>query len=240
MGPNGGTYRFGMASGINNAGQIVGNLSQIAGGVGQPFLYTLSSGMQPLNYAPNQPAITNATGINNSGQIIGLDSNNHAAIYSLNTGMVQDLGSLSTLTNGQSFPVSISDSGQVAGLYEYVSSPTQIDRGFLYTPGVGMTDLGGFIPNAINDSGEMVGGAGGDAFAYSLSTGLVDLNSIVDSLGWKLTSANAINNLGQITGEGIDPSGQDVAYVLTPVPEPSAVALLLACSAMSVRRKRHF
>jgi probable HAF family extracellular repeat protein len=237
LGTDGGAYRFGAASGINNAGQVVGNLSQIAGGLGQPFVYTRASGLQPLTYAPNQLSITNATGINNSGQIIGVDSNGDAAVYSLNTGMVQDLG---TIGSGGSTPVAINDSGQVVGLYEYISSPTQFDRGFIYTPGVGMTDLGTFFPNAINDSGEMVGGAGGYAFAYSLSTGLVNLNSIVDSLGWKLTSANAINNLGQITGEGLDPSGQDVAYVLTPVPEPSAVTLLLACTTLLVRRKQRF
>ena len=45
--------------------------------------------------------------------------------------------------------------------------------------------------------------------------------------GWTLESANAINANGQIVGIGISPNGNEQAFLLTPIPEPSAVALLV-------------
>jgi hypothetical protein len=55
---------------------------------------------------------------------------------------------------------------------------------------------------------------------------MIDLNSLLDSgSGWVLTSANGINDSGQITGTGIF-QGQTHAYLLTPtVPEPSSFLL---------------
>ena len=53
---------------------------------------------------------------------------------------------------------------------------------------------------------------------------MTDLNSLIDpSSGWTLWSVNAINNRGQIIGEG-----NLGAFLLTPVsvPEPSTLALL--------------
>ncbi len=45
-----------------------------------------------------------------------------------------------------------------------------------------------------------------------------DLNDlIVSASGWVLNSANAINDLGQIVGNGTNPSGQTHAFLLNPV-----------------------
>jgi probable HAF family extracellular repeat protein len=240
LGAAGGTYKYSVGAGINNVGEIVGDSSQLVGGVGQPFVYTVANGLQPLTYAPGQSPITNAVGINDNGQIIGSDSNGHAAIYSLTTGMVQDLGSLSSEV---SIPTAINDLGQVVGVYQIDSTEhEEIFNAFIYTPGSRMLNIGDFTANDINASGEVVGTYGYTPYAtpilYTSSTGMVDVNSLLPELsGWQLYSANAINNLGQITGEGIDPSGQDVAYVLTPVPEPETVALLIGSAALVMRRR---
>lgn len=54
-----------------------------------------------------------------------------------------------------------------------------------------------------------------------------DLNSLIDSAcGWELRAATAINDVGQIVGFGINPAGQTVAFLLTPIPEPSILVLL--------------
>jgi probable HAF family extracellular repeat protein len=96
--------------------------------------------------------------------------------------------------------------------------------------------LGGNYSSAfgINNSGQVVGesytanGFVDDAFLYSNGT-MLDLNSMIPaSSGWQLTEACAINDHGWIVGAGFNPSGQDHAFLLTPVPEPSTLALLAA------------
>ena len=58
---------------------------------------------------------------------------------------------------------------------------------------------------------------------------LTDLNSLIDpSAGWCLQSASAINDLGQIAGSGVDPSGRLHAYLLTPTAGATARCRLVA------------
>ena len=53
-----------------------------------------------------------------------------------------------------------------------------------------------------------------------------DLNNDISSgSGWTLDEATGINDKGQIVGYGTNPSGQSEAFLLTPVPEPSTLAL---------------
>jgi hypothetical protein len=57
-----------------------------------------------------------------------------------------------------------------------------------------------------------------------------DLNDLIDPVaGWTLKSAYAINDLGWIVGYGTH-NGQSRGFVLTPIPEPSALSLLAACA----------
>ena len=54
-----------------------------------------------------------------------------------------------------------------------------------------------------------------------------DLNNLIPSnAGWTLTYAFDINDSGQIVGMGINPHGQQDAFLLNPVPEPSTLVLL--------------
>jgi len=52
---------------------------------------------------------------------------------------------------------------------------------------------------------------------------LATRSRIATNFGWTLINAEGINNSGQIVGT--DPSGQTEAFLLTPTPEPSTVAL---------------
>jgi hypothetical protein len=63
---------------------------------------------------------------------------------------------------------------------------------------------------------------------------MIDLNSLIDPLsGWELTGGYAINDAGQITGSGRI-GGQSHAFLLTPVPEPSAWVALASSTAVLV------
>jgi hypothetical protein len=64
---------------------------------------------------------------------------------------------------------------------------------------------------------------------------MVDLNTLIDpAAGWELNSAQAINDHGQITGYGfVLALGQQHAFLLTPIPEPSTLALLGAGIALA-------
>ena len=65
------------------------------------------------------------------------------------------------------------------------------------------------------------------AFSYSNGT-MTDLNSLTTNLpaGFVLDQASAINSLGDIAGVGTNSAGQEEAFLLTPVPEPTGVSLL--------------
>jgi len=49
---------------------------------------------------------------------------------------------------------------------------------------------------------------------------------ILAGSGWTLVDAYGINEAGQIVGWGLNPDGYQRGYLLTPIPEPSAVAVL--------------
>ncbi len=74
---------------------------------------------------------------------------------------------------------------------------------------------------AINDSGVVVGYANTStnaphAIVWTSSEGMQDLNALIPAdSGWTLINANAINNVGQITGYG-SIGGHNHAFVLTP------------------------
>jgi uncharacterized membrane protein len=78
------------------------------------------------------------------------------------------------------------------------------------------------IAFGVNDS-EVVVGYGNiannaaHAMIWTSSHGMRDLNSLIPaSSGWTLINANAVNNVGQITGYGTH-KGHNRAFLLTPV-----------------------
>jgi hypothetical protein len=56
---------------------------------------------------------------------------------------------------------------------------------------------------------------------------LYDFNALIPSgSGWKITKANAINNLGQIVGEA-EKNGEALGVLLSPFTVPTGAFLLL-------------
>jgi probable HAF family extracellular repeat protein len=223
-----GTLPGGVSSqgyGVNESGQVVGasSVTDSANGVTHAFLY---SNGNMLDLGTLLPGGGNSAGnaINRSGEVTGISSTNfgtHAFLYS--DGHLSDIG---TLPGGvESFGVAINESGEVAG-----ASGTTIFgdfHAFLYSSGT-MLDIG-TLPEGgdafglgINHSGQVVGSAGvvarsrfpAHAFLYSHGK-MLDLNSLIPpNSGWVLQEARAINDSGQITGQGVL-NGANRSYLLT-------------------------
>ena len=224
------------ADGINDSGQIAGTYGtqQISF---RAFLNTKGTAIDLGTLGGNLSVVR---GINNAGQVVGVsalynngypDNISHAFLYS--NGVMKDLGTLAGPSNTgvDSEATAINDKGQVVGV-----SGTASNNAFLYSGGT-MTDLGtlggsGSTATGINESGQIVGwsmttdDSAQHAYLYSGGT-MIDLNSLIDpNSGWTLVWAHAINNSGQIVGEGTNESGETHGFLLTPVPEPSTFVLL--------------
>jgi probable HAF family extracellular repeat protein len=140
---------------------------------------------------------------------------------------MKDLGALGdSISSGYA----INNAGQVVGFSYSASGPS---HAFLYTDGQ-MRDLGTLggthsAAEGINNAGQVVGTADKSfasqrAFLYTNGQ-MQDLNSLIDpALHITLLDAHAINDQGQIAANYF--SGTVVhAYLLTPIPEPSTLAL---------------
>jgi probable HAF family extracellular repeat protein len=141
---------------------------------------------------------------------------------------------LLTLGGTESFGGSINASGQVAGFSNTTGDAAY--HAYLWTPTVpngtsgtmqDLTTLGGLNSYSYNvgAGGQVVGASEVEitsdsthAFLYTSGNGMVDLNSLIDPLsGWESLDASAINDAGQITGQGL--IGDEYhAYLVTPVP----------------------
>jgi probable HAF family extracellular repeat protein len=217
---------------INNRGQIVGISSAL--GHTRAFLHEEGA----FTYLPTFGGPHGgAHAINNTGQVAGAAYNVDLFTYNAfrySNGSLTNLGDL-----GVPFSVGrgINDAGDVVGMAEIYP------RGFhaFVSTGGMMIDLGTGYANSINNAGQIVGWSYfeedsnlSQAFLYSDGT-MTNLNSLIDpSDAWNLVTANAINESGQIVGEGWGPLGYH-AYLLTPtgIPEP-ATLFLLAVAAVPV------
>lgn len=168
---------------INNLGQVVGNSVNNSKFTGNnPFLY--SNGItQPL---PIQDAIPYA--INDRTQVVGGAIKLGPFFYS--DGIATSIGSLGNVAYG------LNNLGQVVGVLS-------TNTAFLYENGQ-TTNLG-TLPgdlssqaNDINDSGQVVGYSGSNAFLYSSSTGLQNLGKLRPTDVFSL--ALGINNSGEVVG----------------------------------------
>jgi probable HAF family extracellular repeat protein len=228
------------ATAINDSGQVVGFTGDDSGGpnaLRSAFIYNGPGNIVRIPGATvgavvNGTTITgsSANAINNHGQVTGYSSvglYDQAFIY--DPSATTPFLSLGTLGGATSYGKSINDSGAVVG---YSSLSDGVTHAFLYTNKDGMIDLGALgvagntsQANAINNAGTIVGASNGHAFVYQ-NNQMIDLNTLIDpALGFTLTNATGINNLGQIVGYGTLANGEERAFALTPTPIPAALPL---------------
>jgi pimeloyl-ACP methyl ester carboxylesterase len=183
-----------------------------------------------------------AQGINNAGYVIGAgsvgdvsDPDTHAWVWDAVRGMrslgaptipnPNDAYSLATSINSLNIIV-----GQVldasAGLIgvAWDANVTNVASTIVPIPQLmeGANPSHNNLPLAVNDLGVVVGTAkrpsdsANRAFRWSLANGTVDLNDHLDATGagWVLQAATGVNELGVITGYGLNPLGQMQAFAL--------------------------
>jgi len=211
---------------INSSGEITGD-SFVSGNLVNATTWT-NNKIKSLGSLANA-IFTAGLAINENGYIVGESVFSYGppfishAFLSGGTAL-KDLGTLpggvTSVANGiNSTRVSVgqSDGSNTAGHWHAVmwdnSSKIQdlgVIRGGNYS-----------IAFAVNDSNVAVGygnlsNNAAHAMIWTATAGMQDLNSLIPAnSGWVLVNANAINNVGQITGYGTK-GGHNHAFVLTP------------------------
>jgi probable HAF family extracellular repeat protein len=211
------------ATSINAAGEVAG-ASDGSGFQPHAMIWSKARGMQNLGtFAGGSYSV--AFGINRREQVVGYSDVANGASYAFiwsSAGGMHELPSLPG--GGGSSGNAINDFGQVAG-------GSECGAGCIHAvlwnrkPG-SIQDLGTLAPSAfssaygINNKMQVVGSVTGSsfprAFVWSSTTGMLDLNNLIpQNSGWFLEYAFAINDHGQIAGQGIL-NGETHAFLLTP------------------------
>jgi len=197
-----------------------------------PYIWDAVNGARTL-------AVPNAKGlsrINNLGVAIGwVNGNvlNDAFFADIETGAYTMLNDVfpSNFGFGPTRAFDINDSGAVVGT-RFGTTPV-VYYGYVYSPSSGLQILpfpgAGYQqavrPLGINNPGTVVGEistvlGSSRAFVYSTTDGIQDLNntSLVTGAppGYRLASAQKINDLGWIVGLGRTAAGKSTAFVLKP------------------------
>ena len=225
------SYGDSSALGLNNLGTVVGRSNAA-------LLWTSASGLQGL-----PQGLVEANAINDSDWVAGwVTSSEH--YYGEAALLIGDvLTRLGPSTTRDSRAYSINGSGLIAGSVSWSAD----QNACVWYPDGRMVNIrpeGARFSEArdVNDLGQAVGWCGDRNFAFlwTEAEGALDLNSLLDGpyAGWQLRRANAINNLGWIVGTALNPSGEDEAFLLTPVPEPSSIVALLCGLGGPILRRR--
>jgi probable HAF family extracellular repeat protein len=210
--------------GITNTGQVAGS-TYLAGA----WTWTSGTGVKYIGTLGGTYSVAN--GENQLGHIVGrsrdVQADDRAFLWRASDGF-HNLGTLGGLS--EAFGVNNSD--QVVGDCD----PPNVNgsRAFLWDPVNGMQNLGTIgigssTAYAINNIGQVVGTSFGKAFIWDSVHGMVDLNTLISANSvMSLVQANGINDAGQIVGYGYTSvGGFQHAFLLTPVPEPASLLLLL-------------
>jgi probable HAF family extracellular repeat protein len=216
-----------VTAGINEHGQIAGdsyvnNTANTTTHLPTMHPYLWQNGqMRDLGSLGGTMSGTNS--LNNTGEVVGQsnlagDTTYHPFLW--DGTHLRDLG---TLGGADGTAVHINDSGDVTG---WAETPSAAQHAFLWKNGT-MADLTGASssqwthPEWLNNADQVVGYLYvGDSSHALLWTGghQYDLNTLVGSTAVDLTEAAYINDSGEITANGIDPTnGQEHVYLLKPL-----------------------
>lgn len=178
-----------------------------------------------------------ATAINDRGQVAGISGTCDQAIGRFtaahmvlwNNGRPTDLGNIGG--NAWNTPMAINQRGDVAGFANTVPGAALLEHAFFRSHNGGTPqDLGVLYPGdvhsqalGINNRDQIVGLSCTAHFAtcngFLWQDGVMyDMNKLVPGYDGTLVDAQDINDLGQITGQALDASGNLVAFWAIPVP----------------------
>ncbi len=237
--PSGGILDYscrGRTFGINNFGQVIGDESGIDTVLHRRAVRYTDGRTKEIYFtvAAARDSFSFGRGINDAGQSVGysMDTLDIKHAFRITDGFgMEYLGSLggSIQSGGEyswgentSAAFGINNKGQVTG---QSSTASLRWHGFLYTDGVGMQDLGVLQGDdtseglELNDNGQVVGrswstnGGRSHPVLWTQPGCPEDLNLApgIKVSGWVLTSAESINNKGQIVGNGTNPAGKTAA-----------------------------
>ncbi|HWZ97695.1 MAG TPA: hypothetical protein VN025_08040 [Candidatus Dormibacteraeota bacterium] len=234
-----------IAYAINNAGTIVGySSSPNSGQRAAIFANGTVTDIGALNdFGTPGAGISIAHAVNNKGQIAGWSYNFDTSVNGFSThaflftnGVMRDIGGITAMGAG------LNDNGKVVGTATYPDGEihaTRFEGTGAYTdlgnlkcviqdpitllPGIALACINGqgnSAASAINNFGQIVGNSdtqtdGQHALLY-LNGRLRDLNWYIPAnSGWVLQTATAINDAGEIVGNGTH-NGVRAGYLLTP------------------------
>ncbi|WP_181179136.1 PEP-CTERM sorting domain-containing protein [Methylibium rhizosphaerae] len=234
-----------VATGLNNAGQVVGQGHRPGSDTVRAFTWRNGT---TIDLGTLGGAIATTAGINEAGQIAGTstlagplsEAPRHAYLW--DNGVMTDLG---TLGGRDSNAWDLNNAGDVVGS-SAVDGSGLFHRAFLWRDGT-MRDLGTFgglgsVALQVNERGDVVGVAELDELDYKGNPvqhaflwrdgRLIDLSA---SLAASFNDISQIdpysvhmNDVGHITLYGITAGGLRGIFLLTQVPEPATWAMLLA------------
>lgn len=188
---------------INNRGQMAGTYA-ISNSYNVSFLYTPGQGI--LDIGSLYGGDSTAFAVNNSGLVTGFIAGERAFVWSPDSGMI-DIG--------PGVGWAINDQGVVAGANGLFGSGAVFANHQTHEIGAGTAE-------GINNRDTVVGDG---AFVWTAAEGLKDLNSLIVTNGdWFLLDAVAVNDRGQIAGNGLF-QGMPMAFRLDPIPPTLTITL---------------
>jgi probable HAF family extracellular repeat protein len=197
------------ASGINNAGDIVGTYTG-RDGLGMAFLFR-DGVVHDLGTLGQTLRNSGAADINNGRQIVGssfIDTPTPAGNLQGRAFLVQQdaMTVLPTPAGYSSVASRINERGQIIGRLEPNDASWETWRAALWDKGSVKVLLDqASDARGINNRGQVVGAVltGSGGFFYEPGKGVRSLNDLIDtSSGWNIVYAQAINERGQIAGFG--------------------------------------
>lgn len=244
--PNPGNANFSsVAFGVNNAGVAAG-WSDSADNT-RAFRWTLVDGMTNVGTLTGGTQ-TRAYSIAANGDIVGWGATPGGDRGFVASPALSSVGALSADPSSRTRAFGTSNNGWVTG---DASDPVAGNVAFLWSSSTSLVSLGK-LPGAtssfgadVNSSAAAVGwnegGTNGEeGFLWTPQDGMLSFNSlVVGASGWQVQRARAINDLGYVVANAVGADRQVHAVLLTPVPEPTTWALMLAgLLATSMARKR--